>query len=267
MIYVSANFVITTAHKGGTEQFQLAKKFSEELGFPLVPRDKLSLPELMEKYNVSGVLVTTSKKVYYFTGEEEFFFHPNMAAVRIKEMRSGKTDQMIKAMDLHPGDSVLDCTLGLGSDAIVAAFATQEAGKVLGLEVSPVIAVLVRYGLKNYSFKSKLLSSVLRNISVINVHHYEYLLHTADNSYDIVYFDPMFRRPKFKSLNMNLLRNLADSSPLTREVLREAIRVAKKRVVVKERRDSFEFARLGIDKIEGGKYAPIVYGVVDKQDG
>ena len=267
MIFVSENFcVITTAHKGGSEQFQLARKFSEELGFPLVPREKLSLPELLNKYKVSGVIVAAPEKVVYYTGEEEFFFHPNMAAVRIKDLRSGKTDQMVKAMDLQLGDSVLDCTLGFGSDAIVAAFVVGTAGTVLGLEVSPVIGALVSYGLKNYTYKSKLLSSVLRNITVINTHHYEYLLQTADNSFDIVYFDPMFRHPKYKSSNMALLRKLADSSPLSQEVLREALRVAKKRVVVKERCDSSEFTRLGMERIEGGKYAPVVYGVVDKQD-
>jgi hypothetical protein len=258
--------VITTSHKGGTNQLLLAERFCKELGYPLVPREKLSLPALIDKYQVAGVIVAAPDKVFYYTGEEEFFFHPNMAAVRIKDIRSGKTDQMVKAMDLRPGDSVLDCTLGFGADAIVSAFVTGTSGTVLGLEVSPVIAALVRYGIKNYNFKSKLLSSTMRNITVINASHYEYLLQTAANSFDIVYFDPMFRQPKYKSSNMTPLRKLADLSPLNRDVLVEALRVARKRVVVKERRGSSEFARLGIDRIEGGKYAPVVYGVKNKDN-
>ncbi|WP_066635589.1 class I SAM-dependent methyltransferase [Desulfolucanica intricata] len=259
--------VVTTSHRAGPEQITLARKFSEELGVPLVPRENLSLSALINKYQVKGAVVVTLDKVYFYMNEQEFFFHPNMSVVRIKDIKSGKTDQMIKAMDLKPGNSVLDCTLGFGADAIVASYIAGETGSILGLEASPIIAVLVRYGLENYPIKCKLLSLCMKNISVINTHHYDYLRRAREDSFDIIYFDPMFRQPKLKSTNLAPLRMLANPEPLTIETLKEAVRVARKRVVVKERRNSTEFKRLGINRIEGGKYAPIVYGVVDKQGG
>jgi 16S rRNA (guanine1516-N2)-methyltransferase len=45
----------------------------------------------------------------------------------------------------------------------------------------------------------------------------------------------------------------------------EALRVCKKRVVIKERQGSNEFEKLGIEKYYGGKKSgAIVYGVIEK---
>ena len=51
---------------------------------------------------------------------------------------------------------------------------------------------------------------------------------------------------------------------LQSKALVEALRVAKKRVVIKETKDSMEFKRLNISQIYGGKYSSVSYGVIDK---
>lgn len=50
---------------------------------------------------------------------------------------------MVEAMDLKPKMSVLDCTLGLGTDATVASYIVGENGKVVGLESATLIYLIL----------------------------------------------------------------------------------------------------------------------------
>lgn len=259
------SFAVTTSHRPSKATIDLAKHFAKKLGVPFVERNDLSQKALADTLKVRGLVVVSANRVSYFEGGREFFFHPGLASLRIKELKNGKTDQMIKAMSLIPGDYVLDCTLGLGSDAIVASYVAGVEGRITGLEDSSVIAALVQHGLANYPAPEKDLALAMRRVRVININHKEYLAGLAPQSYDIVYFDPMFRIPRCHSPAIDSIRPLANPHPLDRETIDLALKVAARRVVIKERRGSTEFQRLGFHRIEGGKYAPVVYGVIERK--
>jgi 16S rRNA (guanine1516-N2)-methyltransferase len=201
----------------------------------------------------------------FVMGEHEFFFHPGLARLRIKEINNGKTDQMISAMSLNEGHSVLDCTMGLGTDAIVASYVSGAAGNVDALESSPVISELVKRGLQSYVDEDTEILHAMRRIKVINIKHKEYLASLKAGSYDIVYFDPMFRFPRRQSTGINAARMLADPDPVDLETVQLAFNAAARRVVMKERRDSTEFERLGFKHIYGGRHSPVAYGVKERQ--
>ncbi len=75
----------------------------------------------------------------------------------------------------------------------------------------------------------------------------------------------MFKEPNRKSTSINSFRDFANHKGLTKEILMEALRVCKKRVVMKERQGSNEFEKLGIEKYYGGKKSgAIIYGVIEK---
>ncbi len=255
-------YLVTTSYSPTAPVQEKARQVAEKLNVPMVDRDKQSLKSIYSRYNVSGIIVVSKIKVSFHSPAGEFFFHPAKSTMRIKEIKAGKTDQMIKAMDLKPGYSMIDCTLGLATDAIVSAYVTGVQGNVVGLESSPVISTLVEMGLKEYTKGKKEVIEAMRRVRVLNVHHDQYLARLVPNSFDVVYFDPMFRYP-FKSADypVNPLRPLADHTPLERETIEEALRVARLRVVMKERRNSKEFCRLGADTITGGRHSPIGYGV------
>jgi len=259
------SFAVTTSHRPAKVNIDLAKNFAKNLGVPFAERNDLSLKALADMLKVRGLVVVSANRVSYFEGGQEFFFHPGLASLRIKELKNGKTDQMIKAMSLRPGDYVLDCTLGPGSDAIVASFVAGAEGGITGLEDSCVIAALVQHGLTTYPAPEKDLAPAMRRIRVININHKEYLAGLAPQSYDIVYFDPMFRRPRCSSPAIDSIRLLANPHPLDRETVDLAHKAAARRVVMKERRGSTEFQRLGFHRIEGGKYAPVVYGIIERK--
>ncbi|HBV96961.1 MAG: hypothetical protein JL50_14730 [Peptococcaceae bacterium BICA1-7] len=258
---------VTTTLAESAEECKKAGEISRTLNLPLCPRNNTGIGKLIEKHSLKGIVIVSREKITYSYPGGEFFFHPGMAKLRINEILNGKTDQMIKALDLIPGCTVLDCTLGLGSDAIVTSFA-NSAGKVIGIERSPVLSLIVREGLASYSGGiSQGLKGAMRRIKVICDDYNHFLKNQPDQSVDIVYFDPMFRIPGHKSSAIDAMRPLTDKSPLSPEAIEEALRVARRRVVVKELRNGPELTRLGFNRITGGKYSPVAYGVVEKGGG
>jgi len=260
----SLNFIVTTSHRTTCVQTETAKQLALMFNVSFAERADMSVKDLSEKYGVDGLMVVSARRTSYVSGGQEFFFHPGLARLRIKELKNGKADQMIKAMSLKQGDSVLDCTMGPGADAIVASYISGSNGRVTGLEYSPVISVLVGAGLLTYP-EDEDIALAMRRIKVINTDYRRYLAGLDPCSYDIIYFDPMFRAPRHKSPAMNSARLLANPAPVEVETVELALRAAAKRVVMKERRGSAEFERLGFKCIVGGNYAPVAYGVRERQ--
>jgi hypothetical protein len=144
------------------------------------------------------------------------------------------------AAGLGAGDAVLDCTLGLGADALVAAAAVGPGGRVLGLEASRLLAAWVAEGL------GRLPDPAARRVEVRAADHAEALASLPDRSFDVVLFDPMFRHPRAEPPGFDLVRRLADRRPLTPEALARARRVARRWVVVKDGAPGWDLARLGL---------------------
>ncbi len=259
----NSNVIITTSHASKCLDSELLA-FVENCGWPLVNREHRSIPLLMEIYGVENVIVWSENRPLLYTGGKELFFHPSMAKNRLSFYRKkGLRDMMMKAIDISPGDSFLDCTFGLGSDAIVASY-FSESGDIVGLESSAPIARVVGWGMKSYSSRMLWLDSAIHRIKLINHEHRDFLQALAPNSFDIIYFDPMFREPMMKSVSMNPLRPLTNNHALLPESIQAALKAARKRVVIKERLSSGEHERLGVHRIMQSKNNPIAYGILDK---
>ncbi|WP_371371175.1 class I SAM-dependent methyltransferase [Sporomusa aerivorans] len=258
--------IVTTVQHPSPDVTQMAKEFAIKLSIPFAERNRQSVASLKEKYKVSNLVVASAAGPTVHTATGEYFFHLSMAELRIKNLINGKHDHMVAAMGLAPGMSVLDCTLGLATDAIVASFVVGEAGRVVGVESQPLIALIAEYGLQHFSHDSHPeynIIGTLRRIKVENAEHSEYLTMLPADSFDVVFFDPMFRNPIHKSSNFKPIRGLADQRLVAPEAIRQAVRVAKQKVVVKEAANSEEFLRLGITNIVGGKYSSVKYGIID----
>lgn len=256
------NFIVTTTRKPDDTAEIFAAELATKLGGQFVQREDFSFDALKEIHGVENILLVKKNSLSVITTEGELFFHPNTAHLRIKNLRGGDGDRLIDALKISDGSKVLDCTLGLGSDALVASFVVGLSGKVVALEVNPLISEIVRHGLKNFSEESPHILDAMRHVEVINADCKDFLKKCADDSFDAVYFDPMFRRPVKSSSGLNPIRPLADNRPLTQEIIREACRVAKCRVVMKEHSGSAEFDRLGFTIAAGGKYSSISFGVI-----
>ncbi|MDD2586144.1 MAG: class I SAM-dependent methyltransferase [Syntrophomonadaceae bacterium] len=236
--------------------------FLEESGVKYVPRNRRSLGVLAAENGARGVIVWHANGPVLYIGDNKFYFHPSMAKVRLSAYRNtGTLDPMIKAFAIEEDDKILDCTLGLGADAVVASYFAPQ-GEITGIESSTTIAGIIKWGMKLYQSGMPWLDNAIKKIEVINSEHYTYLKQQQDNSYDIVYFDPMFRKPLLKSQPLSGLRVLANHEPLSPETIKEAIRVARKRVVIKEMVSSLEFERLKCQQVLGSPNNKIAFGVI-----
>lgn len=256
------NIIVTTGRKFSADMKILAENTADKLNLKFVERENFSVDTLKEIYCAKGVLIAKNNSLNLITDDGGLFFHPNIAHLRIKNLCNNLGDRLIDAGKISEGMKILDCTLGLGSDAIVESFAVGESGKIIALEKNPVLAEIVRHGMKNFSADNEKILSAMRRVEIITVDYLEYLRTAETDSFDVIYFDPMFRRPLKKSSGINPIRIVADKSPVSIEAVREACRVAKNFVVLKEN-SCEEFERLGFKIVGGGKYSSITFGIID----
>ena len=253
--------IVTTGRKSRESDIQLAINSAQKLSIEFLPRSNDSFDKILRESGVDGILIANQNSIRLHTPKQEFFFHPSLAHVRIKNLREGRGDRMIDAMQLESGMSVLDCTLGLGADSIVASFVSQT--QVIGIESSPAIALIVAHGFQNFSEESPAIIESMRRIKVVNANHKEYLATLKSKSVDVIYFDPMFRYPITKSHSIGTFRSFANPDPLDLETIELAKSIARRRIIMKENSRSLEFARLGFKILSGGKYSSVAYGAIE----
>lgn len=254
--------LVTTSDRPSERLRRQAAEVAAELGAPLAQRRGRSLRELEEKYGSSEIVVVGEDGIrcYGRNDAPPFFFHPGMALLRVKRLLGGERDPMLEAAGAAAGDRVIDCTMGLASDAIVFAFAVGSAGKVTALESEPLLHLVVRRGLASYEPGFDPVQEAMRRIEAVCADHLDYLKSLPDRSADIVYFDPMFRS-KAEGPAIEPLRGFANPAPLRPEAVREACRVARKSVVLKEKTGSAEFERLGFAPFKRAA-GRVTYGVI-----
>lgn len=237
-----------------------ARDLAAELGLPFLRREARPRPGRAHGSS-PGYLVVERTRLAVRAGAQRLIYHPGMAVHRIRTLQAGGTDPMVQAMGLRGGERILDATLGPGADALVAAFAAGAGGRVTGLEKVPVLAVLVREGLRSYPWEDDRLKEAAARIEVVAADHGEFLARCPRGSFDVVYFDVMFDRALEGSSAMAAWRNVADPSPLAPQALEAARRVAARRVVIKERRSSPRLTALAPPQIVAGRSSRVVYGV------
>lgn len=232
---------------------------------PLIARKQMSVTKMMQRLGCSAMLVATEQELRLYDQQnmqKPLVYHPSMALVKLKAMLNGNKESIITYTNCTEGDIVLDCTAGLCSDSLLFSLAVGDSGKVIALESEPLLYLLVREGLKNYQVEHPQIEQAMRRIELIQAEHAEYLAKLDDNSVDIVYFDPMFRQPLHESSAIKVIRHMANTAPLSHEVIKQARRVARKCILLKEHSMSDEFERLGFSRCQERKGQRVAYGII-----
>ena len=259
--------IVTTSHRALEHDIEAAYRFAAQIGSMYTSRENLSLQALQKKHKTTEIVVMEHGQPAVYQKDTKLFFHLGMSELRMLQLSRTGVDPLVEALGLLPGMSVLDCTLGLAADALIAAYAVGPAGRVLGLEAVPVIAAMTGWGLQKLvdgemEARNQTVDAASR-IHVLNADHRQMLQLLPTQSFDIVYFDPMFRQAKQASAGIRSLRDFADNQALTAESLNQALRVARLRVVFKEASGSKEFSRLKAARRGGGRYSSVQYGIID----
>ncbi len=257
------NMFVTTAGRTNDEMVNLAKTVAAELEAPYIQRNKRSIAAI-QKLTEKDILVVGKNRIeiHPIHGEEPLFFHPNSAMFRMKRIMKGEFDPFIQASGLAEGNTILDCTLGLGSDSIVASIVVGETGKVVSLEGNKYLYYLLKGGLKSWDTGYPMMNEAMTRIEIKHK-TYEHFLDTCPSkSFDVVYFDPMFEETIEESEGIKGIRKFAIYSTLSPEAIKAAKRVAKQKVVLKDHWKSEQFERHGFTVFKR-KTAKFHFGVID----
>lgn len=256
-------YLVTVPHSAEPKQEARAMELARRLGLPYCPRRGKAVPELLEEYGVDLLVVSKGVQIELVGPSGRYGFHPNMALHRLAALKAGKPDRLVDVAGLCPGDKVLDCTCGLGSDAIVASHAVGPRGKVRALEASPVLAAMVAGGLASYTHREQDLVEAMRRVDVCPGHSDEILASEATDAWDVVYFDPMFERTIEKTKGLDGVRMVATPGLPSSKTIKEARRVARRCVVVKDRRPGDYLNAMGIPVVSDVKQ--VWYGRMESQ--
>lgn len=253
---------ITTIAKPRAQECETAHQIAAETGYPYLPRAHITLTKIAAQEGLDGLLVVARENLALWIAGQSLRYHPNMAKLRVLALQQQQNDVLIDATQLSPGDRVLDCTCGLGADATVAAYVVGPTGHVRALEFSPLLALLVTRGMASFALDNPAdLVPAMRRVEVRHADFAAYLRAEADDTWDVVYFDPMFTATVAKAHGLDLVRHLARPGGPSPADLDEARRVAHRRVVMKDRLPGLELNRLGFTTIQRGRR--VCYGVFD----
>ena len=173
-----------------------------------------------ERQSTEDALVVTRQGLALKVAGKQMSWHPGLLhALR----ESGSRHPWIQLGDIKIGDQILDCTLGLGTDARFISEITKE--RVLGIEQSLAIFLISQEGLKNCDAQ-------------IDIHFgrcLDLLQQQDKDSFDVVIADPMFPKHLEKqSHSLSIVRHFGSYEPLNIDWLTEAKRVARRYVLVKD---------------------------------
>ncbi len=260
------DLIVTTSHKPDAMLRKRAQGLADELGCVLASRHAEGMPVVFARYSEAqkALIVQAERLLLVNRVGNKVFFHPNLGAVRLRNVLRGQPDYLLEALQLVPGESVLDCTLGYAGEAMLCAHVVGASGAVHGIEGNPDMGVVVREGLKVFETDNSHINEAMRRVKVVHLgHHLEFLSRCPDRCYDIVYFDPFFDvAVDLTEETLAPLKAFGDHSPLTLQALTHAQRIARRRVVVKTARSSELLAEFGITKLVGARHGRVVYGII-----
>ncbi len=254
---------VTTIRKCTRAVEEEARKRAQALGLPYVPRGE-TLEDMAECSGLSGFLIYGKKLPCYWHESEEYRFHVGTAVLRVGQMEKGNGDRLCSLLPAEGPLSVLDCTFGQAGDSTTLSWFVGNRGTVTALEKSTALYEIGRAGILAYEDKNPAITAAVRRIHLVHADYAEFLKNAAPKSYDVIYFDPMFKSPVKREVNdMEAFRSAAAYDSLSLEILALAMRAARRMVIVKERPFSPLFQAGPWTRVYGKKGQTTAFGVID----
>lgn len=208
-----------------------AKALAQSLQLPLVQQDSRDYLYLLivtpERLLLKSTQRKNTKAIYVDFLSEKLLYR-----------QKNHQRELLKKAIGAPSGFVVDATAGLGEDAFILA---KKGYDVLMIERSNVLAKLLEDGLERY-YASSPTDPAFTNGSLRFVHHdatYYLPVLAQTTVIDVVYLDPMFPQRKKTALprkEMEFLRELIGKDCDAAKLLEVALKVARRRVIVKQPR-------------------------------
>lgn len=245
--------IVTTSHKARPETIRRAHEFAAAHQYDFVPRGDDSVEDLLGSTD-AALVVANGGVIRIATAHGSLAAHLGTGYIRLKSLSRGDGDPLVRAGEIGSGDHVVDTTFGLGRDAIVAACAAGPNGQITAIESSDALFHLGQHGLTDGPLSPSEVAKVgdhllAAPIQLVHGEAMAWLRAAEANSADVVLIDPMFDSPRSSDKGFELLRSLADASPLTADWVAEARRVARRWVVIKTGTAPAWFTNSGVQRV------------------
>jgi len=252
--------VVVVADAADETLVRAAQALAEELGRPIVPlaiihEHPAELRLLVEKRGLALVDASSPRtrpfRVDFVSGPTGF---------RMRADRSHR-QPLARACGLHLGlRDILDATAGFGRDAFHLACLGCH---VRAIERSPVVAAMFRDGLQRAAAcNSKIIVDAASRIRIVVADARDVLPELPESDRpEVIYLDPMYsarRKMVAVTKEMRSCRELVGNDNDAAELLDEARRTARRRVVVKRHRTA---PPLALDPDESRQGATVRYDV------
>ncbi len=242
---------VTCSARADSALCQRAIAIAQELGCTYWDRPEVRLSNFIHVLGLSALVVVGQRDIVVHTPHARLRHHPNAAVLRVVNMLRDRRDTFVELAQLAPGDHLLDCTCGVGADAIAAAHAVGTDGSVHALEASPLLALLTRCGMQRYQHPNHgAVTAAMRRVRVSNARYQDMLPTYPDNCVDVVYFDPMFGQTFTDSNGLELVRAFAQTGLPQQNDIAEAKRVARRCVLMKDQIPGRTLQALGFSVIK-----------------
>ena len=229
MVYSSSteSWQVTAASRTGAAGARFAQRWAQELRLTYARRGNQSWVKMQAVHGqhnwlVCHPLLGLSARL---ASGQSWRWHPGLAKTR---MQNAAMDPLVRTLGLSHDSRVLDVNLGQGHDALVLA---RAGFQVHGLEIDPVIHAMTADGLRRWPESRDLAPRITTERS----DHGAWLTLNPTVTWDAVVFSPMFVQPQFEAEDLRQLRQVADTTWPSAEVLAAAARVAPVVVVKLER--------------------------------
>lgn len=218
------NIIVTTSVKTTKELDSTAKLLADNLALQYIPRNKKTIKQLLSI--ATGTFVVYKNKLSYYENNSELFFHLDTTALKIK---NSDNEPLLEIINDEKQD-ILDCTMGLAGDSILLSYYEHN---VTAIEKNNIIFLITNTGLKEYTSQNEKINDAMRKITTYNCDCLDFLKNSSENSYDIIYVDPMFSHNITESNNLAGITTLADPTFPFDEFINEARRVGRKKIIIK----------------------------------
>ncbi len=232
-IKMLANLSLTiSATPDNSHLQQMAEKLARELNIPLQGPDQAFDIRLF--HTTEGLKLQREKKEAKISSAE-LFIDFNAKSLHYRRLHGGGIKQpLARAVGIKSGHrpTIIDATAGLGLDSFIL---STLGCKVTMVERSPILALLLKDGLKRAAQSEELKESIQNRLTLICDDSINYLK-KHEGSVETIYLDPMYPHRKKSALNkqeMRFIRLLVGDDIDANTLLETSIHSARRRVVVK----------------------------------
>jgi 16S rRNA (guanine1516-N2)-methyltransferase len=221
------SMVVTVGHHANDDQRARAAHLAERFQVPVVV-ERTNVQDTAAGAPLLYVVGRHREQVVHVASGQNMHVQQGLLAIKAQQ---GRDHPFIRAVvgDGPSPQRIVDATLGLAGDAMHLAHVLSA--QVVGIEWSVVMHALLEEGLARLARTPD-----TRAASAIAAHHgdaHELLAAMPNDSADVVIVDPMMSQPKRAAPSMSLLRTFAWPAPASPQLLEQAARVARRRVVLK----------------------------------